>query len=361
MIEVVSIRPILPSGQAGNAITVPSAPFTVVAGSGGGNPPNPQPLICSVGGPYNLDVPVDAFGNPIGTPPVVTMPVTTNRPTYLRGMSVVLGWAQAHSGIPNWTSSGIHNPQVRVLGPGSNVIRFEVEDVADFRIRTTCTGTVTLRGVYTPPAQCTLVASRYSVRAGENVTFTLTSSGNVTSGTIDGVAVSPNGGQRVLKITAARNVHASVTGPAGTTHCQAFVSVYEDRVGINYEDWTDRDFNDAVVCLTGFFEIDGRRIVSHANQTVVATTTRISACDHDVVLRVRDENHVVRQQISYRSSLSNGASYSVSFKPGWTIDSRFTPLGKCSSTGAIEQLWQDPPSPQFQRIQLGYYCNTTGG
>lgn len=353
MIEVITVRAFDAAGNQVREITATSAPFNVTA-SGGSNP-GPDPLTCSVGGPYNIDIPIDAYGNALVDPPIVTMPVTTNRASHLRRMTVLSGIAYVESGVPDYTSSGLHNPRVKFYGAGTNLVRFEVADATNSAIRTTCTGSVTLRGVYTPPAPCTLIANRYSVSPGGQVTFTLNSTGTIASARIDGVSVTPvNGVQRTIAFTTSRTVEASVTNQFGiTSSCSASINVNQDVVGINYEDWSDWDYNDSVVCATGYLQVNGKQIVSHAFQSVLLRMSSRSACDHRVLVRVYDQWNNVRRSIHYTSAAWNGSSISVDLEPSWRIDSRFTPLGGCASTGVAEQATS-------ARVVVGNYCNTAG-
>lgn len=58
------------------------------------------------------------------------------------------------------------------------------------------------------------------------------------------------------------------------------------RVGLNFEDFTDFDYNDAVMCFEGNFKIEGTSVVSYENQQVTARTFSASGCQHrvDVVI-----------------------------------------------------------------------------
>lgn len=63
------------------------------------------------------------------------------------------------------------------------------------------------------------------------------------------------------------------------------------RVGINFEDLPsgDNDFNDAVLCFTGAFRLDGTKVVSLKEQSVSITTSSVSACIHEVTVTVFDK------------------------------------------------------------------------
>jgi len=351
LIEVVTIRALSSTGATVREWTVTSAPFNVTSG---GTPPGVDPLTCAVGGPYSVTVPVNAAGYPIGNFPTVPMAITSNRASRVLSMTVLAGAAYASSGVPDTTANGIHSPQVVPYAPGANLVRFELADATNPLVRATCSGTISLSGVYTPPSACQLVANRYSVSPGGSVTFTLsTTSGSAFAGAIDGVSVSPFGGTRTITFSSSRTVFAAVGGYNGTSYCEAYITVTQDQVGINFEDFVDSDYNDAVLCMTGFLQVLGKQIVSHAAQTIYARRTRISACDSNVLLRIYNGSGGLEQTIAYTSSLVNGSSIAINLQSGWKIDSRFTPLGTCAATGAQEQQ-------SSSRIAVGNYCNVTG-
>ncbi|MBI5211375.1 MAG: hypothetical protein HY927_15480 [Elusimicrobia bacterium] len=57
------------------------------------------------------------------------------------------------------------------------------------------------------------------------------------------------------------------------------------QVGVGFEDTmegSDNDFDDAVVCLSGLFKVQGAHVTSYTEQDVVATVSASSACRHKV-------------------------------------------------------------------------------
>jgi hypothetical protein len=64
-----------------------------------------------------------------------------------------------------------------------------------------------------------------------------------------------------------------------------------DKLGINFEDLfdnpgNDKDFNDAVLCFSGNFGVNGSQVTSLKEQTVVVQTSSISACRHSITVKV---------------------------------------------------------------------------
>jgi hypothetical protein len=74
------------------------------------------------------------------------------------------------------------------------------------------------------------------------------------------------------------------------------------KVGINFEDLPngDFDYNDAVLCFTGAFKIDGSNVVSYKKQKIVATTFSASGCSHRIDVRIINADGTVKT-FSYSS------------------------------------------------------------
>ncbi len=99
-----------------------------------------------------------------------------------------------------------------------------------------------------PTLACTLAATPSAVGTGESSTLTLSTSGVVTSATIEGTSVSPSGGTKVVLPTATTTYSATVIGPSDTATCQATVNlgyripdaltfVYINSQGAGEKDW----------------------------------------------------------------------------------------------------------------------------
>jgi hypothetical protein len=123
------------------------------------------------------------------------------------------------------------------------------------------------------------------------------------------------------------------------------------KVGVNFEDLNDFDFNDAVLCFQGNFKIDGTTVTSYQRQTVSARTYSASACKHriDVVIVHPDGT---RQAFNYRSD--SGVVLQLPFLIKSRLEVTMTTIeGSCSRT---------PVSMHNTRYALvkPNVCNTTG-
>ena len=76
------------------------------------------------------------------------------------------------------------------------------------------------------------------------------------------------------------------------------------KVGINFEDSVDMDYNDAVLCFVGNFKIDGSNVVSYQKQTVTARTSSISACQHRIDVKIINTDGTT-YTTSYKSNETN--------------------------------------------------------
>jgi len=102
------------------------------------------------------------------------------------------------------------------------------------------------------------------------------------------------------------------------------------RVGINFEDGTDFDFNDAVICFEGFFKMEGTEVVSYKQQTVVAKTFSASACDHRIDIRIHHDDGST-DSFSFRSDI--GKDVSLPFRIKSKLDVTMTTIyGGCDQT-----------------------------
>ena len=88
------------------------------------------------------------------------------------------------------------------------------------------------------------------------------------------------------------------------------------QVGINFEDFTDMDYNDAVMCFTGVFSIKNKEILSLREQTVTANFYSISGCSHQLNIRlIHPDQCGAGSEENYTSS-SSGAAMTFTFKKG---------------------------------------------
>lgn len=76
-----------------------------------------------------------------------------------------------------------------------------------------------------PPPTCELRAEKGKIDLGESLTLSLTTSGYVTSATIDGTAVAPTGGTKTVTPTSTTTYTATVVGSRGSVPCSVAVQV----------------------------------------------------------------------------------------------------------------------------------------
>lgn len=80
------------------------------------------------------------------------------------------------------------------------------------------------------------------------------------------------------------------------------------KVGVNFEDLSDFDLNDSVLCFTGDFKIQGASVVSYKKQTVVAAVTNNSACGHNIHVTIKNRDGLVTQKFSYNDRVTTAAT-----------------------------------------------------
>lgn len=114
--------------------------------------------------------------------------------------------------------------------------------------------------------------------------------------------------------------------PAGTKESDVLVEdggtlvlpgVKAVKVGVNFEDLSDFDLNDSVLCFTGDFKIQGANVVSYKKQTIVAAVTNNSACGHNIRITIKDRTGAVTQRIAYDDRVTTSAT--MNFDVGSTL------------------------------------------
>lgn len=128
------------------------------------------------------------------------------------------------------------------------------------------------------------------------------------------------------------------------------------RVGVNFEDRTvlsDFDYNDAVLCFQGYFKVDQARVVSAINQTIVATTSSISGCNHTVEVLIVHPNGTSEAPILYDSR--SKTPLNLAFKTGDRLNVSITAVEDECDAG----VKKDMSNPNFAKVLIGI-CNTSG-
>ena len=87
----------------------------------------------------------------------------------------------------------------------------------------TCSDKVTV--IMPPPPACELTASPKEIEQGQSSTLTLKTSGKVTTATLDGTEVAPEGGTKNVTPSDTTSFDALLNGPGGAAMCTATVTV----------------------------------------------------------------------------------------------------------------------------------------
>jgi hypothetical protein len=140
-------------------------------------------------------------------------------------------------------------------------------------------------------------------------------------------------------------------------HVEDIPGVPVVRVGVNFEDLgfsgdNDRDYNDAVLCFSGHFKVDGTNVVSIADQTVMGTTSSISGCHHRIKVTIVAPDGTSSAPIVYDSRRTQPVP--LPFTIGSRLEVTMTPYDKCNP--GVERTMHQP---QHARVAPDV-CNTTG-
>jgi hypothetical protein len=76
------------------------------------------------------------------------------------------------------------------------------------------------------------------------------------------------------------------------------------KVGVNFEDKNDNDYNDAVLCFEGQFKVDGTNVVSIKKQAVIGSTFSSAGCSHLIKVEIVNKDGTKAKPITYNSKSS---------------------------------------------------------
>ena len=127
------------------------------------------------------------------------------------------------------------------------------------------------------------------------------------------------------------------------------------RVGVNFEDQGangDADYNDAVLCFTGAFKVDRATVISTEAQEVIATTSSISACRHQVRVQVVHSDGRAEAPAEFDSA--SGARVALRFELGSRLDVTMRTV-----SGGCDPTERSMTEPAWAQVLLDR-CNTTG-
>jgi hypothetical protein len=337
-------------GGSVSPITVLATAFAVApAGSS-------APLSC-VAAPIVpvVNIEVDAMGNPVDAPPAIGFSISSNKNASVINVANFAGAIFPRTTLPT-PASKYQNAEVVVANLYQNMLEFEVKDAADASKTAKCSANVYLRPIVRVAAPtCRITPSKTFPYVGENVTFTLTIEGQYSTASWRSSSV-VSGAQVTLPIPGPTQVSADIVGPGGTGHCEVTVTpmavvINPVKIGINFEDSTDSDYIDSVVCTNGKFSIEGNQIISLADQTVSVRGTKLSAYNHTVTFLVYTPSGVALFTKTYLSSAL--PTFSVYVPQGARISATFNSQ-RGSHAGQTLGL-----GSQF--VRHGNYCNQTGG
>jgi hypothetical protein len=131
------------------------------------------------------------------------------------------------------------------------------------------------------------------------------------------------------------------------------------RVGINFEDYYDFDFNDAVMCFTGSFSVlTDKTVLSMADQTVTVDFNRISSCQHEFEITLIDSDECLSGTPATRIVVSSDSDpITMTFRKGTQLIVRLRLLTDiCLVATGREWIEMDSPNTQVETD----VCNTTG-
>ena len=110
------------------------------------------------------------------------------------------------------------------------------------------------------------------------------------------------------------------------------------KVGVNFEDLSDFDRNDSVLCFTGGFKVSGRTITSYKKQTIVANVWNNSACGHFITVQIRDTAGNMTQTFKYNDRVTTTAT--MNFDVGSTM---FVIMENFANSGCIGPIGLNHP------------------
>jgi hypothetical protein len=125
------------------------------------------------------------------------------------------------------------------------------------------------------------------------------------------------------------------------------------KVGINYEDAKDGDFNDSVLCFSGKFIVDNKKIQSaEDNQNIQVVLTSRASCTHIIHVKVLGTDGQIVSENKYPDVKNGQNTFNFSISKGQFLDT--TLIKSCNKNMNEHQ------SGNKCQI-LPNVCNTTGG
>lgn len=126
------------------------------------------------------------------------------------------------------------------------------------------------------------------------------------------------------------------------------------KLGVNFEDrpGTDDDYNDAVLCFKGAFKINRSHLISIKKQDLIATTSSISLCKHNIEVKIFDKNKKLTNSKTYDTKTKNEVK--MRLLEGDELEINMIPYEGCGA-GQVRSM----RDARFAKI-LKDECRTTG-
>ncbi len=118
------------------------------------------------------------------------------------------------------------------------------------------------------------------------------------------------------------------------------VFVAATKVGVNFEDMqgpqSDHDYNDAVLCFTGGFDVSASHIISNVDQSIPATVFSASSCEKTIEIDIYRGDQLVSQSI-VNPRTTNAAT--LNFMKGDRLEvSMTTSSAPCDTDGVAHKM-----------------------
>lgn len=129
------------------------------------------------------------------------------------------------------------------------------------------------------------------------------------------------------------------------------------RVGVNFEDMPlngDADFNDAVLCFTGDFKVEGTSVVSYKVQSIKIQTSSHAGCNHTVTVTVVNEDGTESAPLSFDSK--SGSVLSLDFKIKSKLEVKMQSRSSKCNKDAVRSMHNAGECKVLPDV-----CNLTGG
>ena len=212
----------------------------------------------------------------------------------------------------------------------------------------------------TPPSQLVAIGMTATFKATAN--YSLSGVKDVTaqaawSSQNAAIALSMGSGAFKGKTAGTTQVAATFGGQSAVGQLSVPAGVVAVKVGVNFEDHPfsgDNDFNDAVLCFTGKVAVSANSVTSLIDQSIRGVVTKISSCDHDMVISLSGPGTYTWSSGQFRTSTKPG--FDIPFKAGSVLNIQFNPISRC---GDNNRVWVNMYNKDWAQLLVNE-CKTTG-